>query len=128
MARCIVATLLALVLGGCASSGVQIAPERLGDFKEGTTTEAEVIAKLGPPTGVTTAAGMRLLTYSGADYQTRPATFIPFIGPLVGGVDVRTSMVMFKFDSAGKLVEVVTHRSQSAGASGLTAGSKASVE
>jgi hypothetical protein len=37
--------LLALV--GCAATGIKVTDEQLAAFKNGTTTEAEVVAKLG---------------------------------------------------------------------------------
>lgn len=110
-------------LAGCASYGVQVAPERMAGFKKGETTEADVVAALGNPTSVTDSLSTgRMLMYTGATAQARPASFIPFIGPLVGGTDVKSSMVMFHFGRDGKLVDINANHSQYGSGSGFAAG------
>lgn len=96
MKKTFAALAVAVTLAGCASHGVMVSDQQLQQFKRGETTEAQVIASLGQPTTVSTYGGQRTLIYSGAQSQARAATFIPVIGPLVGGADVRASSVMFR--------------------------------
>lgn len=113
---------LSALISGCVSTGVAVSPESLSKFKVGESTEADITRDLGAPTGVTQAQGYRFISYSSVNAQPRPATFIPIIGPLVGGSDVRTSMVIFKFGADGKLVDVQSHHHQSGAATGFAAG------
>lgn len=110
--------LCALALTGCVSHGVQVSAEKVAQFKPGVTTEADVVAALGQPSTVTSANGQRIITYSGAQAQARPASFIPIVGLFAGGADVRYSMTMFKFGADGKLIDT----SQTNGASGASTG------
>jgi outer membrane protein assembly factor BamE (lipoprotein component of BamABCDE complex) len=112
-----------IALAGCASHGVMVSDQQAAQFKRGETTEAEIIATLGAPTVTTTINGQRSISYNGAQVQARPASFIPFIGPFVGGADVRASSVVFRFDGSGKLAETVSNQHASATGTGLAAGS-----
>lgn len=114
----LIAFLCAIALAGCVSHGVQVSADRVSQFKPGVTTEADVVAALGQPTSITSMNGQRLLSYAGAQAQARPASFIPIIGLLAGGADVRYSMTMFKFGPDGKLIDT----SQTNGASGASTG------
>lgn len=118
----IVGVLLAAALLGCASHGVMVSPEKVATLKKGEATEADVIATLGNPTTVTNVNGVRLLMYSGSQVQSRPASFIPIIGPLVGGSDVKASAVMFRFGADGKLVDVISTHTNSGTGTGFAAG------
>lgn len=113
-----IAVLCTAFLAGCVSHGVQVSAEKVAQFKPGVTTEADVVAALGQPSSVTTTNGTRILMYTGAQAQARPASFIPIVGLFAGGADVRYSMTMFKFGSDGKLVDT----SQTNGASGANTG------
>lgn len=118
----IVTALFAVALFGCASHGVMVSPEKVATLKKGEATEADVIATLGQPTTVTNMNGVRMFMYSGAQAQARPASFIPFIGPLVGGADVQASAVMFRFGADGKLVDVISTHTNSGSGTGFAAG------
>lgn len=108
-----------LLVAGCASHGVMVSPEQVAQLKRGESREADVIASLGQPTTVVSRHGTRMFVYAGAQAQARPASFIPFIGPLVGGTDVRASSVVFTFDGEGVLRDVVSTQTQSGGATGF---------
>lgn len=104
--RCLTFVCLAamLAMSGCMAAGVQVKPEQLKSFKIGETTQRDVVAKLGNPTARSlTADGSEMLIYNYTAYQAWPESFIPLIGPLVGGADVQTSMVWFQFGPDGKL-------------------------
>lgn len=111
-----------LYLSGCMASGVQVKPEQLSNFKKGETTKQQVISALGNPTARSvTADGSEMLIYNYAAYQARPASFIPLIGPLVGGADVQTSMVWFQFGTDGKLINYTAQNSATGSANNFAA-------
>jgi outer membrane protein assembly factor BamE (lipoprotein component of BamABCDE complex) len=111
------ACLAALSLAGCMSYGSMVSQQQADQFKTGETTEAQIVAALGPPTSITTANGTRTLAYVGVKAQARAASFIPFIGPLVGGADSQVNQVIFKLDRDGRLAS--TETTQTAGSSGM---------
>jgi hypothetical protein len=121
MKYCIIGVTL-LALGGCASHGVMVAPEKVATLKRGVSTEADAVATLGQPTSITNYNGVRVLVYSGAQAQARPASFIPFIGPFVGGADSQASVVMLHFGTNGILTDVVSSQSRTGSGTGFAAG------
>ena len=115
------ASAAALLLTGCATTGVKIDPARLDAMKVGVTTPAEAIAMFGPPTVETTAGdGAVTLQYTYAEAQVRASTFIPIVGMFAGGTDVKASSVNMSFDRAGKLLAVSKSVSQQATGMGLS--------
>jgi len=115
--------LLSVGLIGCAATGVRVDESQLSHFQKGKTTYAEVVAALGQPTTTSVLSdGRRLALYSYAEAQARPETFIPIIGPLVGGADTRSSMVSFQFDEAGILQSYSSSQSQYGSAMGFSSG------
>jgi outer membrane protein assembly factor BamE (lipoprotein component of BamABCDE complex) len=111
-----------LALGACVSSGVTVNPDAAAQFKVGETTEAEVIRALGAPTNVTANNAGRFVTYAGSHVQTRAATFIPIVGALAGGSDVRVSYVQFRFGTDGRLAEITSSETHSGSVTGAAAG------
>ena len=117
------AVLAMALLGGCMTMGKEISEEQLGNLKRGETTMAQAIEKLGQPTSSTTSAsGMRTMSYVFAHAQARPASFVPIIGPLVGGADSRSSNVLLIFGVDGKLLDYHAGRSNIGAGSGFAAG------
>jgi outer membrane protein assembly factor BamE (lipoprotein component of BamABCDE complex) len=112
------------VLSACASSGHKVNPTAISQFENGKTTYEQVIAALGAPTtDVIASDGKRTFIYSYAEYKTRPETFIPYIGAFVGGSDVASSAVIFKFAANGTLVDYSSANSQRGIGLGLAGGS-----
>jgi hypothetical protein len=109
---------LTVLLAGCAASGTQVSERTALQFKENVTTEREIVAALGPPTGTTISGGMRYLTYTGMQYQVKGATFIPIIGGLVGGVDYQMSHAMFEIGPDGVMRKMTYSTSGSGTRSG----------
>ena len=110
---------IALILGGCAASGVQVKEEQLSQFEKGKATSSEVIEKLGQPSqSMLMPNGSRMLIYSYVQIQTRPETFIPLVGAFVGGADTRSNTAILMFDKSGILQSV----SASTGATGTGMG------
>jgi outer membrane protein assembly factor BamE (lipoprotein component of BamABCDE complex) len=119
-ARLAAAGIALAFLAACGASGVQVRPDQLTSFKKGETTKADVIAKLGNPTSQTiTSDGATMLFYNYAAYQARPASFIPIVGPLVGGADVQTSAVMFQFGPDGRMINYTANNSTIGSATNL---------
>lgn len=103
MKRVLLVGVLCLLVA-CASSGVKVTQEKVESLQKGKTTYAEVIRDFGNPTSSTVSAnGTKIVSYSYFGYQTRPETFIPFVGAFVGGADTEHSMVMLTFDDRGIL-------------------------
>lgn len=119
----IIAIGLVVVLSGCAASGVQVKEEQLAAFEKGKTTMQEVVAALGAPTGNTLMPdGSRMISYTYAQAQARPATFIPIVGAFVGGVDARSNSVMLTFDQQGILKTTMSSSHQQGTGTGFAAG------
>lgn len=96
--------LLALALSGCMSSGTQVTEEQAGQFTKGVTTEAQVIARLGPPQStVRNDDGSRIDAYTYMKASANAVDFIPYVGLLAGGSTGKYTTVAFTFDSAGVL-------------------------
>lgn len=112
---------LAALLAACGTSGVQVRTDQVEAIRSGRTTETEVRAALGPPTGVSTINGQRILVYSGFAYSTRPESFIPIVGPFVGGADVRSSYVAISIGPDGVVTDVRSHVSESGATTGAAA-------
>ena len=99
----------AFLLAACAASGVQVKQEQLAQFDAGSTTIEDVLQTLGPPNqSVIGPDGSRMLIYSYAQVQTRPETFIPFVGAFVGGADMKTNVAILRFDRTGLLVDTTS--------------------
>ncbi len=82
-----VLTVLSLcLLCGC-STGTKISQADLDAFRPGQTREADVIAKLGPPTSRTdTIGGESVLSYHYARSSDGVKSAIPAAGALAGGI------------------------------------------
>lgn len=118
-----------VVLNGCAASGVQVSEAQLSSLKVGKTTAADVLSILGQPTMRTKQSdGTSMMVYSYFEYKARPATFIPFIGPFVGGADARSNTVTLRFDQDGKLMDTSSSESVVGSGSGVAAGKVSSAD
>lgn len=117
----LMAAVLAGVVAGCGTSGVQVSPEQAARIERGVSTEADVRAALGAPTGVSVVNGQRLLVYSGASYAMRPQSFIPIVGAFAGGADWRASHVLVTIGSDGRVADVQSHHQEQGATTGLAA-------
>lgn len=114
MKTAIVAAVATVALVGCAASGVQVSPQAATQFREGITTEAEIVSKLGQPTTVSVVNGRRVIGYAGMQYQVKPATFVPIVGMFAGGADYTYSSALYEIGPNGVL-ERVTYTSSGSG-------------
>lgn len=93
-----------LMLVSCVSTGVDVKPEQMSNFMLGFSTLGDVTTQLGTPSSqVTLRNGSTILIYSFATSKPHPESFIPFIGPLFSGGEIRSSTVLFEFDENGVL-------------------------
>ncbi len=123
MLRAVFSFTLIAGLSACAASGVQVTEQQISAFQKGKTTYPEVVSKLGAPNSNTISSdGTRIIAYVYSEAQTRPESFIPYIGALVGGMDVRTSVVTLAFDKNGVLKEYAASASQTGAGYNLSAG------
>lgn len=107
------------MLVACVSTGVDVKPEHMSNFMLGFSTLDDVTTQLGKPTSQATLGnGSTILIYSYATSRPNPESFIPFIGPLFSGGEIRSSTVLFEFDENGVLRS--QRRTTSSGASGWT--------
>ena len=114
---------IGVALAGCVSMGKEVTQDQLAGFKKGQTTPDQVIARLGQPTSKSIAGdGSQSMSYVFAHAQARPASFIPIIGPLVGGTDSRGSNVIFLFGPDGKLINYYASQSQTGMGTGAAGG------
>lgn len=86
--RIFIVTAAALAVSGCMSMGTKFDETQVSGFQIGKTTCTEAVAKLGPPQqDQRSAKGERTVSYFYSDMRSRPENFIPYVGPLVGGMD-----------------------------------------
>lgn len=120
MFRIVLPVLTALVLSACASTGVQVSEAAATQFKEGVSTEQDIVSKLGPPTQTTTSGGRKTLVYAGAQSQAKAATFIPIVGAFAGGADVKSSSAVYIIGPNGVLERMAYSQYGSGSRSGTT--------
>jgi hypothetical protein len=74
-------TITALVLTGCAASGVKVNQADLLTFQPGVATCTQVLERFGPPTSSTvTSQGTKRFVYAYQQSQIDPKALIPFYG------------------------------------------------
>jgi hypothetical protein len=93
-----------LAIAGCSSSGVKVTDNQAAEFVKGKSTEAEVIAKLGPPwTQRHDRDGTKIDMYIYSHAAVRAGTFVPYLGPLLGGMNTANASIRFDFTPDGVL-------------------------
>jgi len=112
---------IVLLFLGCASMGnpkvADFNPETQVEY--GKTTKAEILTMLGEPNSKTYGPdGKEGWGYTYAQYQVKPATFIPVVGIFAGGSDVSGRNLIFLFDKNGILQKQGSGESQFTGTSG----------
>ena len=121
--RGVVVSLALIGLVGCATAGVKIDPNEAAAFERGKSTYADVVRKFGPPTTESVLGnGSRMIFYSYVRSSARPESFIPIVGPLVGGADSQSQMVSFRFGADGVLIDSTRTSSQIGVGTGLLSG------
>ncbi|SAL62398.1 lipoprotein [Caballeronia udeis] len=94
----------ACFLAGCGSTGREIKPEDISDFRPGVTTQQQVVARLGTPSQTSALPdGSTYLVYAFTKPQSLAVTWIPIIGTFGGGTDGRGTTISFQFGPDGIL-------------------------
>ena len=107
MRATVIAAMLALTLGGCATSGTKINDAQMATIEKGKTTYDELVARLGTPTTLTALEdGSRVATYAYA--KGNSAALVPVVGLFAGGFKVDGITRTFIFDQSGVLKDYST--------------------
>ncbi len=97
-----------LIITGCASSGTPIRAYDVGSIEKGVTTESDIRLRFGPPQTVALDQdGNRIYGYTYVKASSRPESFIPIVGPFVGGVDMQTQVLQIRIDKDGLVQDFV---------------------
>ena len=118
----LLSAILICLLSACGASGVKINDSQIAQLKKGETTIQQATAQLGQPTNRMSVGDFTTMTYSYGEYSARAANFIPVVGIFAGGADIRSSMVMLKFDKNGVLKDIITSQSQYGAGKNFSAG------
>ena len=117
---------LAVCLAGCYSTGRKIDQAAVDTIKKGETTRAQVINMLGSPEAITrTGSGDTVYIYNYIRSTAKPATFIPYIGPFVGGANIQHQMTSVTFGPDGVVKDFSSTQGSTESGMGLAAGGKA---
>jgi outer membrane protein assembly factor BamE (lipoprotein component of BamABCDE complex) len=115
----------ALTLSACFATGKKVTQEQVSQFQKGKTTYQEVISRLGEPTHSTLLSdGSRSISYTYAQSQASAASFIPYIGGLVGGRESEHSSVSMRFDQNGILADYAATSGKTSTGTGLLSGQR----
>lgn len=105
--------MLVAALVGCAASGVKVTDEQIARLTPKVTTLSDAERMLGPATTrMRMPDGTTQLHYVYSEATVRAASLIPIVGLVAGGTDVRSNMVVLRFDTTGLLVDVMSSSSQ----------------
>lgn len=129
MNRLVIFVLVCLLLvAGCLSAGRKIDQESVDRIKQGETTKAQVLEWLGSPDRIIRdGRGNETFSYHYVRSTTKPQTFIPIIGPFVGGANVQSQFVSVRFGPNGVVNHLLTSHGATETDQNLNTGSKPEV-
>ena len=106
--------IVGFVLVGCATSGTKVSAADVASFRQGQSTETEVVSRLGEPNGSSSAPdGTKTDMYIYAQASANAASYIPVVGLLAGGATSKSTTAIFMFDNQGVLRSISTGQSHS---------------
>ena len=107
MPRLVAPALVAFLLAACATTtGRPFDQNAVNGFHVGTTTEADVQAKLGSPDTVSDQDGATTWVYSFTSMQSNAASYVP-LASMIGGKSTMASQILeLTFDRSGRLSHV----------------------
>jgi outer membrane protein assembly factor BamE (lipoprotein component of BamABCDE complex) len=109
-----------LLFAGCATAGKEVASDKVSQIQKGVTTEADVLKLLGTPqTKTLSSDGKVIMLYQFTKVKTKPATLIPVVGLLAGGMDMRMQMLTILVGTDGKVENYTLNDSMTDVNSGL---------
>jgi len=119
--------LVAVLVAGCATAGVKVAPEQLAQFQPGVTPCTEIVATLEkPPTSQSLHSdGSRQLTYAYQHWQADATTVgLAVIGIPAGRSEVEHATVVVECDRADRLMTYTATKGAHSRGVGVTGGAK----
>ena len=117
--------LLVAWLAGCVSIGRKIDQAAADSIKKGITTRQDVVNMLGSPELITRSSnGDTIFIYNYTRATAKPATFIPYIGPFVGGANIQHQMTSVTFGANGVVKDFATTQGGTESSLGITVGDK----
>ena len=120
MFKKVVPVFVALLMTACATHGNKIDEQAISKVQKGQTTEAQLINMLGKPTSSGFSSdGTKQLTYSYAQANANPASFIPFVGFLFSGTESESQVLYVVLDKNGKVSDYSYSNSESQTKTGL---------
>jgi outer membrane protein assembly factor BamE (lipoprotein component of BamABCDE complex) len=123
--KAVLITVAALTLSACVATGRKVTQEQVSQFQKGKTTYQQVISSLGAPTNSTLLSdGSRAISYSYAQSQASAASFIPYVGGLVGGSETEHTSVYMTFDKNGVLTDYTATSGRTSTGTGLLSGQR----
>jgi outer membrane protein assembly factor BamE (lipoprotein component of BamABCDE complex) len=109
---------------GCASVGRQIDQSAADKIEKGKSTKADVIALIGSPDRIIKNNDITIFSYHYARVTSKPETFIPVVGPFVGGHNVQSQHIMITFGPDDIVKNVMSSYSATESNRGMTTGDK----
>jgi outer membrane protein assembly factor BamE (lipoprotein component of BamABCDE complex) len=104
MVKIVFAALLAVAIAGCSSVGTPISQEKVNQIRIGVTTEPDLLLLFGnPSTKTLDPNGSIVLTWVYSSASTKPETFVPLAGPLIGGYSTRLQQLTVLIDRKGRV-------------------------
>jgi outer membrane protein assembly factor BamE (lipoprotein component of BamABCDE complex) len=127
--------ILALVCGstlcgmaGCATVGRKLDTASVDQIEKGKTTRQEVLASIGSPDQVSRNGSSDVTyTYTYSHSELTPASFIPYVGPLVGGTRSQNQTVVVTFGRDGIVKDINSTMGGMEMNQNLAAGGKAQI-
>ncbi|MBS4433263.1 hypothetical protein E2566_08140 [Pectobacterium punjabense] len=122
MKKIITAVLVSFALSGCYSFGNQtlknVTQEDVkAKIVKGKTTKSEVLTAFGEPDKRIASDNEEKWSYSMHNYRSKPTSYIPLVGVLIGGTDIEEKSILITFKG-----EKVSSYEFSAGASEIKRG------
>lgn len=121
----LLSVLLIAGLAACASTGRKIDQAAADSIEKGKTTKAEVIGLIGSPDLITRRGnGDTVFGYNYSRATAKPASFIPYIGPLVGGMNIQQQNTSITFGPDGVVKDFSSTQGATESNMNLTSGGK----
>ena len=107
------AALSALCLTSCVAIGAPIAQRDVSQIKPGQTTEADLVQMFGPPTTRSVDIREKKTLDWNESSGIPPQAYLPFIGPCLGGLDVRVQQLSVVVSADGRVERYTMNDSNS---------------
>jgi outer membrane protein assembly factor BamE (lipoprotein component of BamABCDE complex) len=113
---------------GCASVGRQVDQGAVDKIEKGKTTRAEVISLIGSPDRIMNiGTGDTIFSYHYARAAAKPQSFIPIVGPFIGGTNVQSQYISIMFGPDDVVKNITSSHSSSEFDRGAATSSKATL-